>query len=223
MSDESYEISTIVVDPGSFETKFGFADSAASVRSFETVIGRHSAATRPMLGMGVRDCYVGKDALARSDLTYRYPIEHGMVTNFDDFEKSMHHTFYNELRAAPEEHPTVLTEPPMNPTKNREKLTQIFFETFSVPAFFLVSTSYCVLQAANVATGVVVNVGDGAANVVPFHEGNRIVSAIQNGSVRGCDLTAYLAKLLAENRGGGFTCSTLEEKALLRQKKHELW
>jgi len=214
---ENEEAVPLVVDNGSGMIKAGFAGDDAPRVAFPSIIGR----PRYMRWMvNLKESYIGHEAQAkRGILSLRNPFENGIVTNWDDMEQLWHHTFYNELRVDPEKHPILLTEAPLNPKANREKMTQIMFETFKSPAVYVANHAVLSLYASGDTTGIVLHSGEGVTDAVPIYDGHTLREAIKRCYVGGRGLTDYLIKMLNE-KGINFTSN--DEKEVVRNIKERL-
>ncbi|KAK7925059.1 hypothetical protein WMY93_007369 [Mugilogobius chulae] len=152
-------------------------------------------------------------------MTITHPIERGVVTNWDNMEKLWHHIFYNELEVAPDERTVMLTEPPLNPKANKEKTTQIMFETFNTPAMYVGMQAVLSLYPSCQTTGLVVDCGDGITHAVPVYEGFALPHAITKLELAGGDLTDKLMNMLTKK---GYNFPYPADREIVRDIKEKL-
>jgi actin len=213
-------VNAVVIDNGSGNIKAGVAGDDAPRSVFPSVVA-YPKYEETMVGMGHKESLVGDEAQGmRGVMKLNYPIDHGIVTNWDDMEKIWSHTFTSELRVNPEEHPVMLTEAPANPKANREKMTQIMFESFNVPKLYISIQAVLSLYASGRTTGLVVDSGDGVTHTVPIYEGYALPHAVKRIDLAGRDLTDWMMKLLTER--GEFRPSTSAEREITRDIKEKL-
>ena len=213
------EVTAVVIDNGSGMCKAGFAGDDAPRSVFSTIVGRPKM-PGIMVGLDQKEVYVGEEAQQkRGVLRIEQPIEHGVVKNWDDMEKVWHHTLYSELRVSPEEHPVLMTEAPLNPKPNRERMTHIMVEVFNVPCLYVSVQGVLALYASGRTSGVVLDSGDGVSHTVPIYEGYAIPHAIQRIHLAGRDLTEYLRQLLGRR---GYSFTTAAELEIVRDIKEKM-
>ncbi|XP_032836177.1 actin-1-like [Petromyzon marinus] len=163
--------------------------------------------------------YVGDEVQdKRGVLSVRYPIQHGVITSWDDMSKVWSHA-YKRLRVRPHERPLLMTEPPLNPTRNRQLMAETAFEGLGVPALHVASQGLLALYARGETTGLVVDCGDGVTHSVPVFDGFVLSHAVMRLDLAGRDVTDHLARTL---RDGGHVFMSTAEKEIVRDMKERL-
>jgi len=189
----------IVCDNGTGFVKCGYAGSNFPAHIFPSLVGRPiiRAANR-IDDIEVKDLMIGDEASKlRSMLEVNYPMENGMVRNWDDMCHVWDYTFGpDKLNIDPSECKVLLTEPPMNPTRNREKMIEVMFEKYGFDSTYIAIQAVLTLYAQGLLTGVVVDSGDGVTHICPVYEGFALPHLTRRLDIAGRDITRYLIKLL---------------------------
>lgn len=226
----------IVIDNGSGMSKVGFANETTPKAVFSTILGRPRYKVMSKLCifsissifllifqnvfLNDRDFFIGDEAQSKRAIsTLKYPIKHGVVTDWDDMENIWKYTFYEKLNVDPREHPILLTVPSFNRLHQSEKMTQMMFEFFNAPAIYIAIQAVMSLYSSGKTIGMVLDMGDGVIQAVPIYEGYALSNAVMRTDFAGLEMTEYLLNLLRQR---GYTFATIAEREIVRDIKEKL-
>jgi len=211
----------IVCDNGTGFVKCGFAGANFPTAIFPAMVGRPILRYEESVdNVEIKDIMVGDEASKlRSMLQITYPMDNGIVRNWDDAKHVWNYTFFERLKINPKECKIMLTEPPMNPMQNREKMVTVMFEEYGFQACYIAIQAVLTLYAQGLLTGVVVDSGDGVTHIVPVYEGFSLPHLIKRLNVAGRDVTRYLIKLLLLS---GYAFNRTADFETVRQIKEKL-
>jgi actin-related protein len=188
--------SHIVIDNGSCYTKSGFNGENAPRSVIPTVIGRFKNPSL-LLTEDKEKLYFGKEATHNlATLNLNYPVENGIIKNWDYIEKLWNYLFYNELKVTPEAHNLFLTENIYNSNSDREKIAQIMFEKFNIFNIHIEPQPTMTLFSTSKTTGLIFESGDSCTQIVPIFEGYIIPQGVTSTPLAGRTLTdVFLSKI----------------------------
>lgn len=197
----------IVIDNGTGYTKLGYAGNREPQFIIPSTIAIKENINRQISkGIDDLDFYIGDEALDATGYSIKYPIRHGIVEDWDLMERYWEQCIFKYLRAEPEDHYFLLTEPPLNTPENREYTAEIMFESFNVPGLYIAVQAVLALAASwtsrpvgeRTLTGIVIDSGDGVTHCIPVAEGYVIGSCIKHIPIAGRNITYFIQSLLRE-------------------------
>ncbi|CAE7104103.1 unnamed protein product [Rhizoctonia solani] len=167
----THEVSALVLDIGTSTTRAGYAGDDVPKAVFPTTFGyttHYSADENKEVRIHLGDEGV---ALWRDGMEVGNPLQNGIVYDWTPVPAIINHAINRSLHCDPTEHPVLMTEPAWNTQANRERMAEILFEEFQVPAFYIANNGVLSAFAAGKGTALVIDIGKSVASIVPVSDG----------------------------------------------------
>ncbi|KAH9791863.1 actin-related protein 2 [Citrus sinensis] len=144
----------------------------------------------------LKDTIVGAAALdLRHQLDVSYPVNNGIVQNWEDMGQVWDHAFFSELKV------------------------ETMFEKYNFAGVFIQIQAVLTLYAQGLLTGLVIDSGDGVTHVVPVVDGYSFPHLTKRMNVAGRHITSYLVDLLSRR---GYSMNRTADFETVRQIKEKL-
>jgi actin-related protein len=208
----------IIIDIGESSCKVGFAGDEAPRAKFPSLVGREKYAA-VMVDARTKKVYVGEECEhMRGVLKINYPMQRGNIMNWEDFFEILTHIFYTVLRIDPAKHPIIYIEHLLTPQETREYVARVLFQTYNVPALFMVPSSVLAMFSVGLTNGFVIDSGEGITYLAPVFNGEPFFPAISKIPLAGADVAENLKGLLLRR---GYSLQSSAQKEIARDIKEK--
>mmetsp|Transcript_46677 Transcript_46677/g.108783 ORF Transcript_46677/g.108783 Transcript_46677/m.108783 type:complete len:402 (-) Transcript_46677:128-1333(-) len=227
-----FESPVVIIDNGSgtckagLSTKYDIENGSVPAHEnpttvFMQAIGKPRKSWKDSWNKPTENYFCGDEILAHMDkLSILRPIEGGIIEDFEHMHLLWEHMYFNCLQVDdPTQHPVLLTEPPYNPKQNREKMVEIFFESFQVPCLNVSISGVLALQGQGRTTGLVLDSGEGVTYTLPVFDGYALPHCINRLDLAGRELNTLMAKLLSQEN---IRLTTSVQQHAVRAMKEQL-
>ncbi|XP_044854762.1 actin-like protein 9 [Mauremys mutica] len=187
----------VVIETGTGSCKAGFAGQQKPKSIVGTLVGHLSERSIKSGGTGP-DTFIGENARLQPNVEIIFPVRNGIIIDWEAAEVLWRHMFYHDLKVPPEEHALLMSDPPLSPTTNREKMVEVVFESLNSPGMYMAYHSVLSVYAHGKISGLVVDTGYAVTHTVPVLEGYNLPHAIERMDIAGSHLTSFLLQLLGD-------------------------
>uniref|UniRef100_A0A672M2Z7 Actin-like protein 6A n=1 Tax=Sinocyclocheilus grahami TaxID=75366 RepID=A0A672M2Z7_SINGR len=203
------EVGALVFDMGSYSVRAGYAGEDCPKADFPTVIGvtldREDGSTLMETDgekgkQSATTYYIDTNQLRvpRESMEVMSPLKNGMIEDWDSFQAILDHTYKMHFKSEPSLHPVLMSEASWNTRAKREKLTELMFEHYNIPAFFLCKSAVLSAFANGRSTGLVLDSGSTHTTAIPVHDGYVLQQGIVKSPLAGDFMSMQCRELFQE-------------------------
>ncbi|OII71444.1 actin family protein [Cryptosporidium andersoni] len=220
--NDSYPSQTdtcVIIDCGSGFMKAGTQKDQFPWCIFPSLVGHFRSRYVPE-DPDNNPAFVAEEAVAqRGKLSLRYPIDHGHIDDWLQFEELLNYLFYRGLNVDPTDNSVIITKPSLCSNRHEEKIAELMFELYQTQSLNIALQGLMALYSAGRTTGVACDIGEGVTQVVPVYDGYCDTTSLRRIDFGGQEITMYLQRLLADK---GYVATTRDDLEHVRIIKEQL-
>ncbi len=200
----------MVFDPGHQSLRVGYAGEDCPKTEIPSIVGISDDDSKGTEAMEVdgggakpapkKKYHVDTGALhfAKKGMEVSTYLKDGMIENWDMLEQLLDYSYKKVIKSESEYHPVLFSEAAWNQKPRREKLCEIIFEKYNVPAFFLVKNAVLSAFANGRSTGIVLDSGATHTSAIPIHDGYVLQQAIVKSPLGADFMTTQCRQFLGD-------------------------